>query len=70
MLTKQGLKFMLSTKLVSGKNNREKGIELVVENAKGQHNLKADVVLLSVGRRPFTDGLDLGKAGLESNKFG
>ena len=70
VLTKQGLKFMTSTKLVSGKNNREKGVELVVENAKGQHNLKCDVVLLSVGRKPFTEGLDLAKAGLEANKFG
>lgn len=32
--------------------------------------MKADVVLLSVGRKPFTDGLELGKAGLTANKFG
>lgn len=32
--------------------------------------MKADVVLLCVGRRPFTDGLALEKAGLEANKFG
>lgn len=70
MLKKQGMNIMTSTKLVSGVNNKAKGVELVVENAKGQHNMKADVVLLCVGRRPFTDGLALEKAGLEANKFG
>lgn len=70
LLKKQGMNIMTSTKLVSGKNNKEKGVELVIENAKGQQNMKADVVLLCVGRRPYTDGLDLGKAGLEANKFG
>lgn len=61
---------MCGTKLVSGKNNKAKGVELVVENSKGQQNLKADVVLLSVGRKPFTDGLDLAKAGLATNQWG
>jgi len=70
MLKKQGLNIMTGTKLVSGVNNKAKGVELVVENAKGQQNMKADVVLLCVGRRPYTDGLDLAKAGLEANKFG
>jgi len=70
ILTKQGLKFMTSTKLVSGKNNKEKGIEIVVESSKGQQNLSCDIILLSVGRKPYTDGLDLPKAGLETNKFG
>jgi len=61
---------MTSTKLVSGVNNKANGVDLVVENAKGQQNMKADVVLLCVGRRPYTDGLALEKAGLEANKFG
>jgi dihydrolipoamide dehydrogenase len=32
--------------------------------------MTADVVLLSIGRKPYTAGLDLEKAGLEANKFG
>ena len=32
--------------------------------------LDADVCLLSIGRRPFTKGLGLEHAGLETNKFG
>lgn len=32
--------------------------------------MTSDVVLLSIGRRPFTGGLELAKAGLETNKYG
>ena len=32
--------------------------------------MTADVVLLSIGRKPYTGGLDLEKAGLEANKWG
>ena len=32
--------------------------------------MEADVVLLSIGRRPYTAGLDLEKAGLSANKYG
>jgi len=32
--------------------------------------LEADVVLLSIGRKPYTKGLDVGKAGLELNQRG
>lgn len=35
ILKKQGLNFLTGTKLVSGKNNKDKGVEIVVENAKG-----------------------------------
>jgi len=32
--------------------------------------MTADVVLLSIGRRPFTEGLQLEKAGLSANERG
>jgi dihydrolipoamide dehydrogenase len=32
--------------------------------------MHAEVVLLSIGRKPFTEGLALEKAGLEANKWG
>jgi dihydrolipoamide dehydrogenase len=69
-LQKQGIKFLTSSKLVSGKNNREKGVSVVVDGPKGQQKLETDVVLLSIGRRPFTGGLNLEAAGLSTNKFG
>ena len=43
---------------------------MVVSDKKGSQEIHADVVLLSMGRRPYTKGLDADKAGLTVNKFG
>ena len=64
------MKFKVNSRLESGVNNKEKGVDVVIDGPKGKENLKADVVLLSIGRKPFTGGLQLEKAGLETNKFG
>jgi dihydrolipoamide dehydrogenase len=47
-------------------------VTLTVEPAKGgaAETLEADVVLVSIGRKPNTEGLALDKAGLETNKRG
>ena len=47
-------------------------VTLTVEPAKGgaAETIDADVVLVSVGRRPNTDGLGLDKAGLKTNNRG
>ena len=70
ILTKQGMKFKMNSRLESGTNNKENGVKVKITTAKGEEELEADVVLLSIGRKPYTAGLDLEKAGLESNKFG
>jgi len=70
ILTKQGMKFMVNSRLSSGTNNKEKGVSCVIETPKGEVTLEADVCLLSIGRKPYTAGLDVEKAGLEINKFG
>mmetsp|Transcript_13104 Transcript_13104/g.22116 ORF Transcript_13104/g.22116 Transcript_13104/m.22116 type:complete len:359 (-) Transcript_13104:75-1151(-) len=70
ILTKQGLKIQCNSRLVKGVNNREKGVSIEVEGPKGISTMEADVVLLSIGRRAFTGGLQLEKAGVEINKFG
>src|SRR5208282_608647 len=59
-LEKQGFVFRLATKVVEAKPGND-GVKLALEPAKGgkRAELKADVVLISVGRRPFTDGLGL-----------
>jgi len=64
------MKFKVNSRLASGVNNKENGVDVVIDGPKGQENLKADVVLLSIGRKPFTGGLNLEKAGLETNKWG
>ncbi len=68
---KQGFEFRLSTK-VTGTKASGKGVSLTVEPAAGgaAETLDADVVLVSIGRRPNTDGLALDKAGLELNQRG
>ena len=70
ILRKQGMKFQMNTRLEGGVNNKEKGVKVTLGSEKGKSEMEADVVLLSIGRRPFTGGLDLEKAGLETNKFG
>ncbi|MBE7158663.1 MAG: dihydrolipoyl dehydrogenase, partial [Rhodospirillales bacterium] len=66
ILQKQGLKFRLGTK-VTGATATNEDVSLTVESVKGgaPETLKADVVLVSIGRRPYTSGLGLEELGLE-----
>ena len=68
---KQGFEFKLGTKVTSARAS-DKGVTLTVEPAKGgaAETIEADVVLVSIGRRPNTDGLALDKAGLQVNNRG
>jgi len=65
ILTKQGMKFRLSTKVTGARIDGEQ-VALTVESLqKGTtETITADVVLLAVGRRPHTDGLGLAEAGV------
>jgi len=69
-LIKQGLKIHTNTKFVSGVNNKEKGVKLTIEDTKGKSDIDCNVALLSIGRRAFTDGLQLEKAGLTTVQAG
>ncbi|MES2119439.1 MAG: dihydrolipoyl dehydrogenase [Pseudomonadota bacterium] len=68
---KQGFEFRLSTKVTSATRKGDT-VTLTVEPANGgeAETLEADVVLVSIGRRPNTEGLGLDKIGLELNKRG
>ena len=68
---KQGFEFRLGTK-VTGAEAKQDGVTLTLEPAKGgaAKTLDAEVVLVSIGRRPNTNGLGLDKIGLELNKRG
>lgn len=70
-LTKQGLKFKLNTKVTSG-DVHDAGVKVNVEAAKGgkEETLDADVVLVAIGRRPYTSGLGLDNIGLETDERG
>ncbi len=68
---KQGMELRLSTK-VTGCTVKGKKATLTLEPAAGgeAETLEADCVLVSIGRRPHTDGLGLENIGLEVNKRG
>jgi dihydrolipoamide dehydrogenase len=65
VLAKQGLKFRLGTK-VTGAEATETGVTLTLEKAAGgaAETMQADVVLVAIGRRPYTAGLGLEEAGV------
>ncbi len=71
ILEKQGLKFKLGAKVTEAKTAKG-GVTLKVEPAKGgeAETLKADVVLVAIGRRPYTEGLGLDKAGVKVSDRG
>ena len=68
---KQGIEFKLSTK-VTGVTVKGNKATLTVEPAAGgaAETIEADTVLVSIGRKPNTDGLALDKAGLGTNQRG
>ena len=70
-LAKQGMAFKLGTKVV-GAELTETGVRVSVEPVKGgaAEALEAEVVLVSVGRRPYTKGLGLETVGVEADGRG
>ncbi|XP_074307350.1 dihydrolipoyl dehydrogenase, mitochondrial-like [Silene latifolia] len=70
-LEKQGMKFKLKTKVL-GVDASGDTLKLTFEPSSGgeQTTFEADVVLVSAGRVPFTEGLGLGELGVEMDKMG
>lgn len=71
ILKKQGLDFKLGTKVTSAVPGK-KGVDLTLEPAKGGagEKMSADIVLVAVGRKPYTDGLGLKEAGVALDERG
>jgi dihydrolipoamide dehydrogenase len=71
ILQKQGMTFKLSSKVTAVEHAGD-GLKVTVEPAKGgdAETLDADVVLVCVGRRPFTDNLGLDEVGVERDEKG
>jgi dihydrolipoamide dehydrogenase len=68
-LKKQGLKFKMKSKVV-GATTSKSGVVLKVEPRDGGdiEEIKADCVLVAIGRRPYTKGLGLEKIGVEMDR--
>lgn len=70
VLKKQGMKFYTSHKVKSVERSGE-GVVVQAENAKGEMiTLEGDYSLVSVGRRPYTDGLNAANAGVKISDRG
>ncbi|KAB2919836.1 MAG: dihydrolipoyl dehydrogenase [Hyphomicrobiaceae bacterium] len=71
LLEKQGLEFRFSTK-VTGAEKRTDDLLVSLEPSKGgdTETMAADVVLVAVGRRPYTDGLGLERVGIRLDEKG
>ncbi|MDX1483289.1 MAG: dihydrolipoyl dehydrogenase [Alphaproteobacteria bacterium] len=76
LLTKQGMEFRLGTKVLAAKTSN-RGVTLTVapaatgENGGGeQEEIKCDAVLVAIGRVPYTHGLGLEQAGVETDDRG
>ncbi len=71
ILAKQGMTFRLQTKVTAARADK-KGVTLSLEPAKGgeSEQITADVVLLAIGRRPYTEGLGLAEVGVALDERG
>ena len=69
-LDKQGLKFIMRSRVQGGEASAE-GVRVDYTNLDGEKgSIMSEVVLIATGRRAFTEGLQLDKIGLETDKFG
>jgi dihydrolipoamide dehydrogenase len=72
ILTKQGFAFQLSTKVTGVEKKKSGGLVVTVEPAAGgeKSTLEADVMLVAIGRRPYTENLGLENVGVALDKRG
>ncbi|MGU3387515.1 dihydrolipoyl dehydrogenase [Methylobacterium sp. D53M] len=72
ILTKQGIAFKLSTKVTGVEVGKKGGATVTVEPAAGgaAETLQADVVLVCIGRTPYTEGLGLDTVGVQRDDKG
>jgi dihydrolipoamide dehydrogenase len=72
MLQKQGMEFKLSSKVAGIDKQDDGSLKVRVEPAKGgaMELLDADVALVAIGRKPFTEGLGLDIVGVALDERG
>ena len=71
ILTKQGINFKLNNKVTAVKNKNNKVIvEFINNKTNSKEELECDKVLVSVGRKPYTEGLNLSKVGIKKDSKG
>ena len=71
ILSKQGIKFKMGSK-VESVEDQGKFVKIIYTNVKNSKKeiLEVEKVLLSVGRKPYTEGLNLSKVGIKKDSKG
>ncbi len=71
ILIKKGIKFKLDNKVTGLVNEKNKVIINFTNNKnKSKEKIECDKVLIAVGRKPYTDGLNLSKIGIKKDNTG
>ena len=71
ILKKQGINFKLNNKVTAVKNEKNKVVvEFTNNKTNSKEKLECDKVLVSVGRKPYTEGLNLSKIGVKKDSKG
>ena len=71
LLTKQGLSFTLGAAVQKVETNKNKAkVTYKLKKDDSEHTIDADVVLVSTGRKPYTDGLGLDALGVKMSPRG
>jgi len=71
ILSKQGIKFKLNSKVNSVKKQSDSLVVEFTDNITSKtEKIEADKVLVAVGRKPYTEGLNLSKIGIKKDKKG
>ena len=65
ILKKQGIKFNMQNKVETIQKNNNGAVVSTVDKDGNKNNFECDVVLISVGRKPNTDGLNLDAVGID-----
>ncbi len=70
VMKKQGVKFYVSHKVSAVERKKNEVIITATDKKGAEVKLKGDYCLVSVGRRAYTDSLNVGKAGVKVNERG
>ncbi len=71
ILAKQGFKFKLNSKVISTKpKNNSVSVEIIDRLNSKKETIEAEKVLVSVGRKAYTEGLNLSKIGIKKDQKG
>ncbi|MEM7499501.1 MAG: dihydrolipoyl dehydrogenase [Pseudomonadota bacterium] len=70
ILTKQGINFILGAAVQGVDKGNALTVHYKTRKDDAEHEVEADVVLLATGRRPYTAGLGLDRAGVEMTDRG